>query len=264
MHDVESHMRQETWREDFLIVEKDTNLSQVCSYGDDSLAEESIASYLTGGEAQGLSTSSDDGGNVSISGGASRAGTGGSSSVPSERSSGSSIGVASIGTVDASASGVSGDLNLTTGSSSAGSSGDIGLSSEDSVGGSGSVVSAREAKMAFLSEAAAARNSFLLEYEQEREHEREVDYIFGGLMQELNLEHIHVPKLCHAKPKPPHLYDATYFRCLEDLISFFQNHCMTLSDYSMKYIKNFSHICASGVPIELARQAIGHSCNVSI
>jgi len=78
----------------------------------------------TSGGRKALSTFN---GWVSISGGASQAGTGGSISMPRGRSSGSSSGDVSIGTTgNAGASGVSSDLNLTTGSSSAGSSGDTG------------------------------------------------------------------------------------------------------------------------------------------
>ncbi|QDZ21110.1 legumain peptidase [Chloropicon primus] len=46
MQDVEQHMDKETFEDDFDLVEKETNLSQVCAYGDDNIAAEHIRSYL--------------------------------------------------------------------------------------------------------------------------------------------------------------------------------------------------------------------------
>ena len=73
--------------------------------------------FLIGGEAQGLTTATDHGDNVSIAGGASEAGTEGSASMLTGKIAGGHSGHMSIGTVDAGVSGVSGDLTLTSGSS---------------------------------------------------------------------------------------------------------------------------------------------------
>merc|ERR1712224_364259 len=47
MEDMESHNSfKETFKQDFKVVEKETNASQVCAYGDDRLSKDTIADYL--------------------------------------------------------------------------------------------------------------------------------------------------------------------------------------------------------------------------
>jgi len=224
MRDVESHdMERETWKEDWKFAEKHTNLSQVCEYGDDSLAKDSIASYLEYPPC-----------NCSTPSPALQA--------PSEQQQQQQ-------------------------------------QEEEEV--PEGVVSSREAKMAFLLNAQAHQGltSLNKEYLAEREEREFVDELMAKVLATAGLgissveeaaapqglAHIHVPKLCHTKPAPPHwtrgAYDPEYFACLTGIIDAYQSICRPLTGYSMRYTKAFSDMCASGVSVEKVQAAFRAFCD---